>query len=214
MARITLSPAQLLSLSTAFHAASTEDITPSITAIRLYRDGSDIVAIATDRYRVARIRLALHDAADEDLQSPDFDVLVHAKTFEATARAAVKGSSIRDRVRVFSVSLELENDTFTIVSEFGSMRATVRTIKGMFPPVERLIPGAELLVGDCSPVSLKPAFLATIAKLTIPELDTRNAAWLMERQADEGNKPKPVLFSFENEHGRAEYMIQPNLRLR
>lgn len=219
MNTLTVTPAQLASLATAVHAASTDDITPVITAIRLSRVDDTVTAVATDRYRIARITLALKLADQEELNSPEFTALVPGKAFDAFART-VKRAAGRVAADHPSVTIAHDDDarTVTISDTYSQSSITLKAIIGNFPPVERLIPTALECTGTPAGARLNPAYLATMVKLTLPDND-KHRPWELTGNLpadDKGRKFPPVLFTYgpDGDSNRIEYLVQPNTLLR
>lgn len=219
MNTLTITPAQLASLATAVHAASTDDIMPVITAIRLSRVNDTVTAVATDRYRIVRITLALGAGADDtELNSPKFDALVPAKVFDAIARGVKRAAGRAGDARP-SVKLAHDADarTITVTSEWGASITTIPTIIGNFPPVEQLIPAISECTGTPVGARLNPAYLATMVKLTLPDND-KHRPWELigNKPADDTQKYPPVLFTYgpDGDSNGIEYLVQPNNRLR
>lgn len=218
MQTITVTPNQLRSIATIVHAASKDTITPSITHVQLKREGDSIIATATDRFRVAELRTAIitTTAAEVDGIEGNTEVF-EALIPTATLTAAVKGL---DRKMQLGVAF-LHDEELGLITVRGhaahGFTLTAPSSKLNFPPVARLFPEGEITPAE-GPVSLKPAFLATLDKLHLPNHE-REQAWRMQTQNGDSyntSKPRPVLFDIEDKNtgDTIRYMVQPNLLLR
>jgi DNA polymerase III subunit beta len=117
-------------------AAGREDTLPVLTGVRVEIEGSTILLLATDRYRLAMRELEWNP------QSPDASgaALVPARVLHETAKA-MTGTDI-----IVSMSAQTGSGTGEGLVGFegevagGQRRATTRLLDGEFPKVRQIIP--------------------------------------------------------------------------
>jgi hypothetical protein len=204
--RVTVDKATLLSIHSLAIGASKDDITPVITQIALTREGDALRAMATDRYMVVT-GLYTHQIDFEDW-SEDDTILVDPKSLKAVV-------DIKKSEKFETVPTVIEKN-----HETGAVSAIVNTItkidigrvSGSFPAVMKLFP-RETEPSGVPALTLKPDFLAKLAKVLPPELrPDRERAWNFEFRATESRNPAPVFAYYSGGSYKLEALIQPNLK--
>lgn len=204
---ITLSADELYSIASAAIAASKEDTTPILMAVQVRVENGTLTAVATDRYRVARITFPV-----EGELAP---VTIPRGLLERFTKA-LKASKTRMAV----VTLSVEDTIVTLSESLTGLTMRDSVVYGQYPPVERLIPTEESQFGECESINLNPAYAFDMSKLLHPSLtasDYKNGAPRMRfSKVDNPSRPGPVLFdrTIQDGQGSLEYLLQPNLNRR
>jgi hypothetical protein len=207
MQSITLSPAHVHSIASAATATAKRDNTVLLEGVQLSVSAGVVTALATDRYRVARITFATESAAAE------LEPVTISGALLAAFAKSLKTAKVMSKAD--AVTLTIDGGRVVLAHESGLQLAGEIYI-GNFPPVGRLIDGYK--VGDVRDVYLKPAFVADAAKLSLPgdtkPADAKEAAWLVRFSDSGSSKPGPVLMTRRGvatqSSGSIEYMVQPN----
>lgn len=214
MSSITLYPRQLASIASILVAASKDDVTPVIVSAHIRVQDGFLTAVATDRYRVARVTFPL--TSDEGDTQDDLDVVVPRAFLERFART-VKAAKLKPDAKI---SLSHDPLAKSLTFAFSGGSASDVAITGNYPPVARLFPEAESLT-EVGEIALNPRFVSDAGKLDHPTLtadDLRNGAVRLRfTKSGRADKPGPVLIDrrgIRPKDGGLEYLLQPNLLLR
>lgn len=219
--KILFTPVEFRSIASVAVAASSDDVTPVITSVRISASGGEVTAVATDRYRIARsiFRPTMTDAIDPSLEG---EVLVSAKELTKFWNG-IKVVALKSHMPIiFSVLIDGDYPNDKIVSlEYDGMRIETRGVRGNYPQVDSLMSGYNL--EDCSgvpAVALKPKFLADLDKL-FSAVDyakpSKDIAWTFRFKATDSGKPGPVYITRNGERDSSaviDYLVQPNLLMR
>lgn len=224
---IHLTADQIASIASVAVAASRDDITPVITAVRLSAEDGRVEAVATDRYRIARVQFALATEEEEHPQSDIDGVSIPAKLLTDFVKS-VRALKLRTVGLTVTLAydagnpdaLGMDKGALITLTYSGMVTMSAAPVYGNYPPVKRLIP-AEDGLGEASMLALRMDWLADAAKLSLPgDSRAKNETAVYRAQfvrTDNPNKPGPVLFT--RKAGRedlapfAQYMVQPNLIL-
>lgn len=76
--KVLFSAVEFRSIASVGVAASKDDVTPIIMSINLSNVGGEIIAVATDRYRIARSKFTPSTVQYEEL--PEFDITIPAES--------------------------------------------------------------------------------------------------------------------------------------
>jgi hypothetical protein len=211
-------------------ASSTDDVTPIICSTNIsFSEQGEVTAIATDRYRVARVQFTPLKLGEPDVSKGEDSVTINTKEL-AKFWATVKTDVMRGG---FWITLETESfagspDMYTL-----SCASTGITVKGMevygnYPNVGKLMEGySEEEATGVPSVALNPNFLGDLVKMYHPrdsgKVNMKFIAWTFRFKAtaqDQGsNKRNPVYVTREAERGgatssRLDYLVQPSMLVR
>lgn len=154
-----LSSAQIASVASLAAAASSEKLTPILSAVKISVTPSTVTAIASDRYVAARLTFPLGDTVHtipED--GAIFLMSVEALAALAKTKAGYMLTSEGDDTPAVRVTAESDaGDTFTFQAPFGN-----------FPPIERLIPAEDPDSDIPAGIRITARHLAQLAKLRLP----------------------------------------------
>lgn len=212
---VMLTPEQLFSVASVAVAAPKNDVTPVIQSVRVSVADGFIIGVATDRYRVARVRLALHADAPsvEDFEG----VTIQRSQIEQFAKVvkASKPTAYLPTVKLAVGERDEAGLRTVTLSEYTSGAQSVQPERGgNFPPVARLFPKDESGFGPQEVLSLNIGFLADVGKLVHPSLGRGETPRFRFTKTENPHKPGPVLIDYPNirpEDGSLEYLLQPNL---
>lgn len=128
-----LNLAQLESIaSVGVAAAGPKDVAPILGFIRVIVEGTTLNAVATDRYRIARVTFDLAD----DAAHVDGQLFLKADDLARYVRSLKSA-----RVNAHAVSITIQDDEARATVTHVDGAAFVSTwLEGNYPPVERLIP--------------------------------------------------------------------------
>lgn len=221
---------ELRSIATLIHAASKDQGTPVISGVHVRAEGRSIIAVATDRYRVAELTLTRTEdyisgvdagafKSSEDV-ADGFEAIIPTDLLTRAIKQLPR-KSILPTTPSIAVLYDSERNMVTIRDTMHGFDVSDAAIRGNYPPVARLFPDVETMTAFAGALALKPAYLATLEKLRLPNHE-REAAWQMRTNTSENpNKPAPVLFTIDDstrysKGGAAalRYLLQPNLILR
>ncbi len=111
-------------------AASRDDTLPLLTSVQIEVEGSSLVLMATDRYRLA-IRELTWSPANTDLSTT---ALLKARTLSDVAKSLTSSGDV-------TVALSSESAASSLIGfEAGGRRTTSLLTDGDYPPVRRLFP--------------------------------------------------------------------------
>lgn len=105
-------------------AASLDEARPVLAGVYLFRDGEELVVVATDSYRLAERRLALPGEGD------DLSVIIPARTIQELIR--LLGDDDGD--------LEIYLADNQVMFRLGDVELVSRLIEGNFPPYQQIVP--------------------------------------------------------------------------
>jgi hypothetical protein len=210
--------------------SSTDDVTPIICATNIsFSEQGEVTAMATDRYRIARVQFTPLKLGEADVSKGEDSVTINTKEL-AKFWATVKTDVMRGG---FWITLETESfagspDMYTL-----SCASTGITVKGMevygnYPSVGKLMEGySEEEATGVPSVGLNPNFLGDLAKMHHPrdfaKINMKFIAWTFRFKAtapDEGSRKRnPVYVTREAENGgatsaRLDYLVQPSMLVR
>lgn len=130
-------------------ASTKSSNTPILQGVQLRISGGELVALATDRYTLARVR---HEHAETDELEP---VVIPTPALTEALKSA-KNSEL----------ISITHDSGSLTLDWGSGQLKTFAIEGNYPPVERLFPDEP---GDIpAGASFDSQFLARLSKLTRP----------------------------------------------
>jgi DNA polymerase-3 subunit beta len=221
---VTLTADQFASIASATVAAApVKELTPIIQAVQVGIEAGILTAVATDRYRVARITFPIEGAPDlEPVTIPRTFLDGFAKSIRAAKLPATSEITLTVTPTEPSNAYHDPAATLTLASSYAGVSATASALQGNYPPVARLFP--ETLSDTPSPeISLNLARLADAEKLTHPALTAtaiKASPGMRIRYTTSDNpaKPGPILVDhgarIKPEQGTLEYLLQPNMLLR
>tara|TARA_R110000782_G_scaffold186634_1_gene276844 strand:- start:2168 stop:2857 length:690 start_codon:yes stop_codon:yes gene_type:complete len=211
-------------------ASSTDEVTPIICATNIsFSEQGEVTAIATDRYRVARVQFTPLKLGEADVSRGEDSVTINTKEL-AKFWATVKTDVMRGG---FWITLETESfagstDMYTL-----SCASTGITVKGMevygnYPNVGKLMEGyGEDEATGVPSVGLNPNFLGDLVKMYHPrdfaKVNMKFISWNFRFKAtapeERSNKRNPVYITREAENGgatsaRLDYLVQPSMLVR
>lgn len=201
-------------------AASTQDVTPLICAVKLTVKADRLTAIATDRYRVHQLFVPVRPGA------PDGEFVMSRHQVQRLLRSWHGSRSMLPDQVVDLTWDDRDPDAPTGVgtpvtpAHTGWVEYTVRSdmtdaaelishgapqVTGMFPPVERLFPDdpADEAAGPVSQMFLDPAFLADTRYLRSGQGSLR---FVIPRLGAKGAQQAVLVVNTE---GTARALIQP-----
>jgi hypothetical protein len=216
MSKILFSPVEFRSIASVGVAASKDDVTPVIMSINISNENSEITAVATDRYRIARSMFTL--TIDQTESLGDFNITIPSdavtKFWNSIKVQALKGN----------IPIELEVTAGDVQQcwtlSYDGITASGAEVRGSFPPVDRLLDIDMNNYTGVPKVGLKPGFLADLSKLfaaTDYAKVGKDLAWTFHFGNSENDKPMPVYVTRNPERDSSsviEYLVQPNLILR
>ena len=220
MSKIVFTPEEFRSIASMGVAASTDDITPIINTVQVTVAGGEVTAIATDRYRIARV---IFTPKIDNFLMTDDTININAKEL-TKFWAGIKVKAARSIMPItMTIMTEEDNygDSKSYTLEYDGSTSHSAGVKGNYPPVAKLMTGYD--VGDCAgvpAVSLKPSFLGDLAKMYHPHDDSRikmsDIAWQFRFKQTESSKPGPVYITRGSDilGATLDYLVQPNLLLR
>lgn len=222
MTKIMFTPEEFRAVASVGVAASTEDITPIINAVNIsVSETGEVTAVATDRYRIARVIFTPKTDKLAVLTGED-SITINAKEL-SKFWAGIKVNALKSHMPVI---LFIEEDLqFTngkiYTLEYDGTRVQGRSVAGNFPPVERLMADYNLEQCEGVPsVALNPNFLGDMVKMYHPrddkKINMKNVAWQFRFKATDSKKPGPVYITRGSDIAGAtlDYLVQPNLLLR
>ena len=163
----------LASIATLSNVCDTTGNLPILSKIKVTVTESQIIGIATDRYKVARVGGPI--TADDGGET----------TFLIAARDLVALSKQLGRVGSLEVTVDMLGETMRVSSSFGTTgMCVIETETAPYPAVDKLLD--QILMGDRADVGMicvNPAYLLALSKV-------RNAGSLKVGKAD------PVFLEF------------------
>lgn len=220
MTKIMFTPEEFRAVASVGVAASSDDVTPIINTVQVTASGGEVTAIATDRYRIARV---IFTPKMDNEEMVDDDINIHAKEL-TKFWAGIKATAIKSHMPIILTIITEEGeygDTKKYVLEYDGSRVENFGVKGNYPPVAKLMAGYD--EEDCAgvpAVSLNPNFLADMVKMYHPRdenrINMKHVAWQFRFKATDSKKPGPVYITRGGDIGGAklDYLVQPNLLLR
>jgi len=200
-------------------AASTDDVTPIIEAISISVNDGVVTAMATDRYRIARVKFTPEIA--DAVTGGDAHVLIGAKEL-AKFWATIKTEFLKSGTYVTLEIGESESGNSAYELEYLGSGIKISGVErgGNYPPLERLMEGYEL--GDCDGVptlGILPQYLGDLAKIFHPrdsaKVNVKTTAWEFRFKRSESGKPGPVYITRGGSgNASVDYLVQPNLLTR
>ena len=219
--KILFTPVEFRSIASVAVAASSDDVTPVITSVRISVESGQVTAVATDRYRIART-IFMPSLTDQLEPPAEGSILISAKELTKFWNG-IKVNALKSQLPIIFTILTDEQypDNKMYHLEYDGMRIEGNGMRGNYPPIEGLMSGYD--VTECSgvpAVALKPKFLADLDKL-FSAFDSakpsKDIAWTFRFKATESGRPGPVYITRNGERtdgGTLDYLVQPNLLLR
>lgn len=214
--KVLFSAVEFRSIASVGVAASKDDVTPIICSINISNENSEITAVATDRYRIARSMFTL--TIEQSNELGDFNITIPAesviKFWNSIKVQALKGFA--------PVELEViagDVEQYWTLSYDGIRVAGAET-RGNYPPVDKLLDINLNNYTGIPKVGLKPGFLADLGKLFAASDYAKvgkDLPWTFYFGKSESDKPMPVYVTRNPERDGSsviEYLVQPNLLLR
>ena len=221
MTKIMFTPEEFRSVASVGVVASSDDVTPIINAVNIsVTDAGEVTAVATDRYRIARVIFT--PKMDEAVIGGEDSLTINAKELTKFWNN-IKAVAIKSHMPIILDIQEDEDytDSKTYSIEYDGSRVENRSVRGNFPPVERLMTDYAVEQCDGVPaVSLNPNFLGDMVKMYHPRDDKRinmkQVAWQFRFKQTDSKKPGPVYITRGSDIAGAtlDYLVQPNLLLR
>ena len=150
-----ISSSVLASIATLSNVCSTDNTLPVLSKIKVTVTESQIIGIATDRYKVARVGGPI--TADDGGET----------TFLVAARDLVALSKQFGRVGSLEVTIDLLGETMRLSSNSGTTGlCMIETEIGPYPAVDKLLD--QILMGDRADVGMigvNPAYLLALSKV-------------------------------------------------
>lgn len=214
--KVLFSAVEFRSIASVGVAASKDDVTPVIMSINLSHKFNEIIAVATDRYRIARSKFTPTTVQYDEL--PEFDITIPAES-------VIKfWNSIKVNALKSAMPVELEITAGDVEQywtlSYEGVRVSGAEVRGNFPPVGKLIDIDINTYTGVPKVGLKPGFLADLGKLFAASDYAKvgkDLPWTFYFGNSESNKPMPVYVTRNPERDGSsviEYLVQPNLLLR
>ncbi|MDO4241507.1 MAG: DNA polymerase III subunit beta [Microbacteriaceae bacterium] len=116
-------------ISQVFPAASSEDVTPVITSVRLHVVDNTLTLTATDRYRVAIRGIEWENHSDQN----EIVALVPARVLHEVSKQLPHAETVQ-------IVIQADGDRQMIGFIADGKAITSQLVSGNFPPVERLFP--------------------------------------------------------------------------
>lgn len=186
-------------------------ITPIIQGVKLMRSGDQLVALATNRYVLAR---ATYDNVTFGQWEDDAAIwLDHETLKQATVAAKANPMIVVTIGSTPKTPLSLETTYIAIGGWEGATRFTHTESRAkQYPSVEKLFTDKE--PNGAATLSVNPKWLAMLSKVVVPEdRPDKDRPWLLSFFTEEGNKPQPMLAEmWSDEDYRIQVLIQPNIK--
>jgi hypothetical protein len=184
---ITMTHAQLATIASLAACAASDDTMPIIGGIHLQATDGRLIATATDRYVAGSIELY------GDTFSGEFELtaMAHVLTKFVTA-SKLTGRHNTDVARI-TLTVEGSDDTMitmTLSDSATGASVTSPTIRGTFPPLERLFPVIDDAPASIGHYGISATLLAKLAKINV--LGEKNPTWIVQHGQSE--KIAPVLY--------------------
>lgn len=206
---ITMSHAQLVSITSLGVCANTKDYVSVIDGIQLVAAPGTIRAAATNRYVVGTIEFFSESITAE------FDVTIPVaalKQFAAMSKLTGRFNTDVERITI-TISDNYDDDGTITFSDLNTGSTfTAYGIKGTFPPVARLFP--ESITDDTvelAPYMISAKLLATLAKINV--INDKDPAWTVQHTTGTG-KAAPIMYHVESGTTNYKFLIQPRMKLR
>lgn len=202
---VSMSHAQLASVASLAACANTADYAPVISGVQLAVTPGVIRAYATNRYVVGAIEFLSESITAE------FDVTIPV----AALKQFVTASKLTGRFNtdVERITLTVSDDSITFSDLNTGSTLTAATIKGNFPPVERLIPAIDDdTAATFTPYGISAKLLSTLSKIVV--IDDKDPAWIAQHSTTELGKTAPILYHTEGNGRSYRFLIQPRMKLR
>lgn len=183
---------------------------PILSGIHLVVRDGQLLAEATDRYKVGQIKIGKPEdvahLSDDDGRGVSLGVVPagDVKAIEAALKSPMKNGP------EFSATITVEDGIMTFECEFSGGRARPFLISGEFPSVHKLFEGE---VGDAGHVAINPVHLKVATGLTdhrVTAAKRRDHALTMRQQGGPYNN-KPMIFTATTDTGEAwaRSMVMP-----
>lgn len=185
-------------------------VTPVIQGVKLMRSGDQLIALATNRYVLAK---ATYNKVTFGEWEDDATIWIGHDTLKQAAAASKSNPLIMVTIgNTPKTPLSLETTYIAIGSWESATRFTHNESRAQqYPAIEKLIPESE--PNGAATLSVNPKWLAMLSKIVVPEhRPIREEPWLLSFWSEDGRKPMPMLAEmWRDDAYRIQVMIQPNL---
>jgi hypothetical protein len=211
MTTITLNFVELRSIASLATLAASKD-NPIIESVRVWVEGTEVWACATDRYRAGIVSFVPVDPVNA---SEVVSCVINAKDI-VRAFNTFKDPLSRGQVVTLSFAADMEDSrprTRWMFDSFGS-RESGYGVEWNYPPVDKLFKRDGDFTGVPS-VSLLPSFVADLCKLFHPgdpvKAKAKDLPWVFNFTEGEGSRREPVYCVREDStlSGTLEVIIMP-----
>lgn len=195
---IHISPKQFRSVVSCGSISPKDDIAPVLAGVQISRTDNIITAVATDRYRVARVTFECH--------GDDFTALIPAAEL-TRFWAGIKTKALRSQSPIV---LDISDDGYSIGYDGASISGNY--ISGNMPDVSKLVTEAAARDNAGAPeIGLNVGYIGDMGKLFHPADGTKpEQNWLLKFSVSDAGKAAPVYATRSGTNGGTlEYILQP-----
>lgn len=173
-----------------------------INAVRIERDGNELLAMSTNRYVATRARIPVgEDTSDEFAVTIPNDLLTKFATL-------IKAD------KVGSVTIEIDDlNIVTLTNNYGVSLNTA-VVAGNYPPINRLFPETHN-VEPIDTVQLRVEWLVKLAKIQTPnekKID-KDQPWTFTFYGMSSSQQRPRPNAIMATRNEIDVLIQPNITL-
>lgn len=193
---ITLSVEELYSIgSLTTVAQKANGDSPVLQTVRVESDGTTVTAVATDRYRGARVTFpARGDSAD--VVAPVVIARGALERFVKAVKAAKRHKDDTVTIHVYPAE-EYQEPVIAFAEPSSGLVMTEQAVKGNYPPVERLFPASDDEFKPFDTFHLNPAHVADAAKILHPAVDPKHDVVMRMRAKEHHDKGIPGVVLFD-----------------
>lgn len=190
-------------------AASKDAVTPAIMGINIHITGGMVEASATDRYRVARLKI---DNREDETFNVSMGFTIFAKEIVAFNKMI---ANMFDHMVHITLSEKVNDEYRAYELSCGGFISRGDLITLKYPPVSKLVDEARFRENvGATDISLNPEFVASLTKLVHPLDAKRNGGktqWKFSFTHTDGNghgyKPSPVYIQRDGDGGAGKYVL-------
>ena len=190
-------------------AASKDAVTPAIMGINIHITGGMVEASATDRYRVARLKI---DNREDEMFNVSMGFTIFATEIVAFGKMIAKES---DHMVHIMLDNKVGDEYRAYELSCGGFTSKGNLITLSYPPVSKLVDEARFRENvGATDISLNPEFVASLTKLIHPLDSKRNGGktqWKFSFTHTDGNghgyKPSPVYIQRDGDGGAGKYVL-------
>jgi hypothetical protein len=207
MKKISMNAQEFRSVASIGNVCSSDDMIPMLAAIHLTVFHDNVVAVATDRYRLARVKFPSVEPSE------DFDILIDAKPL-MKFWASIKTVALKSSQ---NITLQVSDDDSSWEISYDGSSISGARVYGSYPAVGKLVDEArDRKLDGTSKISLLPSFVGDLAKIYHPKddrrFDVKSAGWDFTLTANGNGKNEPVYATRgDDTHGSVEYLLQPRM---